>query len=208
MINGHNEWDVLAEFMISHCGLPREEAKAFAIIHFMGNGDFRPLAAAILHSEEPVDRACLVWLAKLINNGQLKLVRKGKHRPKSPTAEIKRIVAALLHENSDCSTRNEKVREVAERLGMSPEGVKEAVTRWRKGKRRGVDLIRRHFSFPGPFARFLSMPAAAAEIGFCDRSHTSLANSCAKKLTRLSSVSSTCRGQHDGFSNPGLRCCF
>jgi hypothetical protein len=138
MIGGHNEWDLMAEFFVSHTGMPAEDAKAFVVIRWMNNGDSRPLAAAIRESGGTVDRAILASLAKLIDDGRLKLDRKGagRHRPRNPATEVKRIVAALAYENSDQPTSDERFRHVAEMLRMSEEAVRGHYTAWKKARRK------------------------------------------------------------------------
>jgi hypothetical protein len=138
MIGEHNEWDIEVAFYVNECGVDLEKARAFVILRWMCNGDFKPLAAAIWEGGPGgnLDDAVLATLAQLIDDGRVKLVPKGRGRPKYPAKDARRIVAGASYEAGDPKRKSdERIEEIGEQLGMSPQSVRNAITAWKKRKR-------------------------------------------------------------------------
>jgi hypothetical protein len=107
-----------------------------------GGGDFRPLAAAIREGGA-LDDAILGMLAKMIDDGRLKLDRKGKgHRPKDPATMIKGIVAGLAYDHGNVANSDERFRRVAEMLVMGEKTVRGHVTAWEKAKKKYAERMK------------------------------------------------------------------
>jgi hypothetical protein len=140
MIWGHNEWEIEEAFYTNKRGIDPEKAHLFVILRWMYHGDFRPLAAAIWEGGEggAIDDAILATLAQFIDEDRLKLVPKGRGRRKDPATFARRAVAALSYEASKRPTSDEKFADVADRLGMSKESVRAAITAWRRARDKHV----------------------------------------------------------------------
>jgi hypothetical protein len=141
MIGKHNEWDIEAAFYIKELGTDPEKARIFVILRWMYHGDFRPLAAAIWEGGPGgnLDDAVLSLLAQLIDQGRVKLVprKQGRTgRPKNPATLARRIVAGASYEADFPEMKSdERIEEISNVLGMSPQSVRNAVTAWKKRKR-------------------------------------------------------------------------
>jgi hypothetical protein len=131
-IGGHDPWEIQISYWIAK-GIDPATARIATIILWTHHGDLRPLRAAIAQSPA-LDEAILGCLARLIDEGRLTVKPKGRNRPKSPDKFPRDIAAAYLyeHELSADKTSQEALSIVAERLGVSEDNVRKAVTRFRK----------------------------------------------------------------------------
>jgi hypothetical protein len=130
-------WEAMIDFFVSERGIDPAKAKTFVTMYWMWHGDFRPLLAAI--KQGAVNQDVLNHLGVMLIEGRLKLDRRRKGRPKNPEANIRDILAAKAYEHSAPNWdggSDELFEYIADRLGMSVENVRQAVTSWRKAQLR------------------------------------------------------------------------
>ena len=121
-------WDIHAAYLVHKRGFEPDKARIAVLLWWMGNGDLRPLAAAIWAKEvDPVVFDALAWL---IDKGRVKLTPERGGRPRNPAAQIRNLTAALLYENDQGS-----FVEIAKRFGTSEQTVRQAVTRLRRSNK-------------------------------------------------------------------------
>jgi hypothetical protein len=123
-------------------GCSPEAARTFTILRWLGEGDLRPLEAAIVEGHQ-IDQAVLNLVADMISSDatrfgepppyRLKAVPLRRGRPKNPEHLARNVLAALAYkkrENGEAS--DEAFDRIAKRLGTSDRTIRQAVTAFRK----------------------------------------------------------------------------
>jgi hypothetical protein len=104
------------------------------IFRWLWHGDLRPLVAAIDEGRQ-LPQAVLNLLANLIDEGRVTIKPRKRGAPKKPDKDARNIVAALAYENHPGNS-DEAFAEIADAIGISEKSVRQAVTAWRKRKRK------------------------------------------------------------------------
>jgi hypothetical protein len=133
-ILGVNIWDIEIEHLVNVCELDPIDARAWVIIRWMHLGDLGPLAAAI-NEDGVLDKAVLINLARLIDEGRI----TGKRRtPFHPATATRKHVAKLIYDYQidKGKTHTEALALTARMIGRGEESVKGA--RKPKGKKVGT----------------------------------------------------------------------
>jgi hypothetical protein len=125
-------WDIETQYWIDD-DFPPEVAHWLTIVRWMHQGDLRPLAAAIRKGN--VDPAVLSVIAKMIDEGWLRVVRSRRGSPKKPETFARDLVAALAYEAKGDEGSDEAFERIASAIVVSPQVVRQAVSRWRKHKK-------------------------------------------------------------------------
>jgi hypothetical protein len=125
-------WEIEIEYSIDQ-GTKPDIARAFTIIRWAYNGDLRPLAWACRQPDR-LDDAVLGFLAELIDNDRLRVVPRKRASPKKPETFARDLVASLAYDRADGGSEA-AFEKIADMMGMSHQSVRQAVTRWRKGKK-------------------------------------------------------------------------
>jgi hypothetical protein len=113
-------------------GLPPDIARGLTIMRWAYYGDLRPLSETI-KAGPPFDPALLGFLVEMIDSGRLQVKQPRRGSPKRPQAFARNLLAAIAYEEKDGSESSEEAFErIASILGISPQSVRQAVTRKRK----------------------------------------------------------------------------
>jgi hypothetical protein len=137
-------WDAETEFYANERGVDPDTARTFVILRWMGQGNFKPLIAAI-DAGHKLDKAVLNALAFMLEGDiparmqpmfpahlQLKLHRRGPAR--RPENFMRNLAAARAYEAKDGKS-DEAFADVAEVYGTSEQTIRQAVTASRKSRK-------------------------------------------------------------------------
>ena len=114
-------------YYIEHLKAEPAEAQAIAVIRWMFQGDLRPLADAL--RDDPINKAVLYELVRMINEGRLIVKRRGRSRPLEPAKHARNLAARMLYEARGEMRSADTIDLIADHLGMSDELVRRAIRR-------------------------------------------------------------------------------
>jgi hypothetical protein len=123
-------WDIETQYWIDD-DFPPEVAHWLTVVRWMHQGDLRPLAAAIRKGD--VDPAVLRALARMIDDGRLRIEPRRRGSPKKPETFARDLLLTRAYE-AKADGSDAAFERIAEAIRMSPQVVRQAVTRWRKAR--------------------------------------------------------------------------
>jgi hypothetical protein len=117
-------------------GMSEPDAKNKVVMDRMLAGNFRPLLT-IIRSEGVLRGPALRLLAQMLADKRLVFKKKGRGRPTDPEADFRDelIADAYDHWRSHGVSHEDLTRAIGEVGGVSPDSVRQTVTKHRKPKR-------------------------------------------------------------------------
>jgi hypothetical protein len=126
--------------VVKRDGIDLETARYFTIMKYMGDGDLRPLADAIMRGHEAslnlFDLAMMIYDGEVVAKGR-KVVRRPRGRPKLDGKSVRDQMWAQRYEElrADKLRSDDAFDKVAKPFKMSPHSVRKALTTRRNSEK-------------------------------------------------------------------------